>query len=88
MDETLDAFLCTVQWCLLCELVSNEAFKNHDSGDDFVSMPRLMSLKLKNDNSTFSEYITHRLGASLVFIKLTTSLTYKDLSDICITRYQ
>ena len=44
LDKTLDAFLCTLQWCLLCELVSNEAFKNHDSGDDFVSMLRLVSL--------------------------------------------
>ena len=40
-------------WCIFVhfavvsivwELVSNEAFKNHDSGDDFVSMLRLMSL--------------------------------------------
>ena len=50
LDKTLDAFLCTLQWCLLCELVSNEAFKNHDSGNDFVSMlTEADVVKLKND---------------------------------------
>ena len=49
LDKTLDAFLCTLQWCLLCELVSNEAFKNHDSGDDFCLYAEADVVKLKND---------------------------------------